>query len=156
MKTPIAIAACLAAAFLAGCESDDLLTGLHSVLAPREAPRTHVFQAEQRATYEAARAAAVEMGYRITRGGPAEGTIDALSGISGADPSGGSRQMSMKVRMSSAAESGTSVSVSFMEIIEADTANRPGMATETPLRDPGLYEVFFSKVQGALQARPKE
>jgi len=154
MRIPIAIAACLAATFLARCESDDFSDSMHSVLSGREAPRSRVFQADQKATYEAAKAAVDQMGYRFLHGGPAEGKIDALSGISGGDDAGSSRQISMKVRMENSQDSGTTVTVSFSEILEADSSNQPGMATETPMKDTPLYEVFFRNLQQALQAPP--
>ncbi len=53
------------------------------------------------------------------------------------------------------ATSGTEMTVSFTEIIEADSANHPGMATQTPLKDTPLYEDFFRDVQRALEAPPK-
>jgi hypothetical protein len=153
MKTALALASCCSALLLSGCESD-LSDSIHSVLSEREAPRSRVFQADQKATYAAAKAAVDQMGYRFVRGGPAEGKIDALSGISGGDDTGSSRQVSMKVRMEYAPDSGTTVTVSFAEIMESDSSGQPGMATETPMRDTPLYEVFFRNVQQALQAAP--
>ena len=41
------------------------------------------------------------------------------------------------------------------EIIEADSSNRAGQATETPLRDTPQYDVFFRRVGQALAAEPK-
>lgn len=149
---PIA-AACCAALLVAGCESSDFSDSVRSALTEREAPRSRVFQAGQRATYEAARAAADEMGYTFVRGGPAEGRLDALSGISGGEDAGSSRQVSLKVRLDVAPESGTEVTVAFAEILEANSAGQPGMATETPLKDTPLYEVFFRNLQKALQAQ---
>jgi len=152
MKTPTAIALACAALLLAGCESDssDIV---HSVLSAREAPRSRTFQGETRAVYEAARAAADGMGYRFVRGGPAEGKLEALSGISGGDNSGSSRQISLKVQIGPAEVSGSEVTASFTEIIEEGSAGLPAMATETPLRDTPLYEVFFRNVQKALDAQ---
>jgi len=150
-----AIAVSCAAALVAGCESG-IEDSVRSALAPREAPRSRVFQADQKAAYEAARRAAEEMGYRYVRGGPAEGELHELSGISGGDDAGGSRQVSMRVRLSQDAEAGTAVAVSFNEIIETESrGGAPGMATETPLRDTALYEVFFRNLQDALRAPPK-
>ncbi len=154
MRIVPAIAACCAAALLAGCDSG-IGDSVRSALEPREAPRVRVFQADQKAAYEAARVAASAMGYRFVRGGPAEGELDELSAISSGDETGSSRQISMKVRLSPDAEAGTSVKVSFSEIIEADSKGQPGMATETPMRDTPLYEVFFRGLQEALQAPPK-
>jgi hypothetical protein len=151
MRTPIAAALCCAALLLAGCASDssDIV---HSVLGSREAPRTRVFQGEPRAIYEATRAAAEGMGYRFVHGGPAEGRLEALSGISGGDDSGSSRQISLKVRIGAAEDAGCEVTASFTEIIEESSGATPAMATETPLRDTPLYEVFFRNVQQALNA----
>jgi len=148
------IVLCCAAALLAGCESG-IGESVRTALAPREAPRTRVFQADQKATYAAARAAADAMGYRYVRGGPAGGELDELSGITRGDDAGTSRQISMKVRLSPDAEAGTAVTVAFNEIIEADSRSLPGMATETPMRDTPLYEVFFRNLQEALQAPPR-
>ena len=151
MRNPTAAALCCAALLLAGCESDssDIV---HSVLNAREAPKTRVFQGDTRAVYAAARAAAEGMGYRFVHGGPAEGRLEALSGISGGDDAGSSRQISLKVRIGPAEESGSEVTVSFTEIIEETTTGLPAMATETPLRDTPLYEVFFRNLQQALGA----
>jgi hypothetical protein len=154
MKILPAIAVCLAA-LLSGCESSDLGDSVRSALGPREAPRTRVFQADQRAAYEAARAAADAMGYHYVRGGPAQGELDELSAISGGDDAGSSRQISMKVRLGPDAEAGTAVTVSFNEIIESASSTQAGMATETPMRDTPLYEVFFRNLQNALQAPSK-
>jgi hypothetical protein len=155
MKTPSLFAALLAAVLLSGCESS-LPVDVRSALGPREAPRSRVFQADQKATYAAVRAAADEMGYKFEHGGPAEGRLEAMSPINRGDDPGSARQISMKVTLSPAAESGTEVEVSLVEVIEEDSANQPGMATETPLKDTPLYEVFFRNVQTALGAPPKE
>jgi hypothetical protein len=155
MKTVPAAALCLASALLCGCDST-IGDSVQSALSPREAPRTRAFQAEGRATYLAAKAAAEDMGYHYVRGGPAQGELDEMSDISGGDDSGSSRQVSLKVRLSPADPSGTSVEASFEEILEsASTGATPGIATETPLRDTPLYEVFFRTLGQDLQAPPK-
>jgi|ERR1700689_1593964 hypothetical protein len=153
LKILSALAAC-AAAFLAGCDSGVEDT-VRSALAPRQAPRTRVFAGDPKAVYEAARAAADSMGYRYIRGGPAQGELEELSGISTGDTAGSSRQISMRVHLVSDVDGSTSVSVSFGEILEGDSANQPGIATETPMRDTPLYEVFFDKVQALLLAPAK-
>ena len=155
MKTLPLIAALLGGLLLSGCGSsfpDDM----HSVLGPREAPRSQVFQGEQKAVYAAVRTAAEGLGYKFVSGGPAEGRLEARSGIGGGDDPGSARQISMKVELSPAAESGTEVEVSLVEIIEENPANQPGMATQTPLRDTPLYDVFFHSVQTALTASVKQ
>jgi hypothetical protein len=145
------LAAACAALVLSGCESG-LSDDVRSALGPREAPRSRVFQADQRATYEAARKAVDDMEFRFLKGGPAEGTLEALSAIGGGDEGAASaRQISMKVSMQPGPESGTLVEVSLTEILEADATNQPGMATETPLRDTPLYDVFFKDIQKFLE-----
>jgi len=155
MRILPAIAVGCAAALLWGCESGVEDT-VRSALRPREAPRSRVFPADQRAAYAAARAAAEAMGYRYVRGGPAEGELYELSGITGGDEPGSSRQIALRVRLEPAGESGTEVSAAFNEIIEADSKGSVGsMGTETPLRDTALYEVFFRNLQNALPAPPR-
>ena len=155
MKILPAVALCCASALLAGCDST-IGDTVQSALSPREAPRTRVFQEEGKAAYEAAKAAADEMGYHYVRGGPAEGELDELSDITGGDDAGSSRQLSLKVRLSPANPSGTSVEVSFVEILESASGGAtPGMATEAPLRDTPLYEVFFRTLGNHLVAPPK-
>jgi hypothetical protein len=156
MKILTLAGACCAAALLSGCESGgssdlpELMT-----LGAREAPRSRTYQADQKATYEAAKAVVAKMDYTFVRGGPAEGRLEALSSINRGEEPGSSRQLSLKVTFGPGASSGTEMVVSFTEIIEADSANQPGMATQTPLHDTPLYEDFFRDVQRALDAPPR-
>ena len=153
---PIA-ALCIASAFLAGCDSPVGDT-VQSALSPREAPRTRVFQADGKATYDAAKAAAEELGYHFVKGGPAQGELIEMSDVSNGDEaSGSSRQLSLKVTLTPADPSGTSVEASFEEILESSssTGAAPSLATETPLKDTPLYEVFFRNLGKALEAPPK-
>jgi hypothetical protein len=154
MKTLPLIAVLLGASLLAGCDSG-ISDEVHSVLGPREAPKSRVFQADQKATYEAVKAAADAMGFRFVHGGPAEGELEALSRISEGEDAGSSRQISMKVHLNPNGDSGTEVVVSLTEMIEEPSTNEPAMATQTPLRDTPQYEVFFRNVQTALSAPPK-
>jgi hypothetical protein len=153
MKASPLIAVLCGALLLVGCESG-VSDEFHSVLGPREAPKSRVYQADQKATYAAVKAAATSMGYRIVHGGPAEGELEALSGITDGDDPGSSHQISMKVHLSPNGDSGTVVEVSLTEMIEEPTPNQPAMATQTPLRGTSLYEVFFRDVQTALSAGP--
>jgi hypothetical protein len=143
------LAACLAAALLAGCSSD-IPDDIRSALGPRESPRSQVFQADRKATYAAVKSAVDEMGFRFVRGGPAEGMIEAHSAVGIGDEPNSSRQIAMKVHLNDAGAAGTEVEVSLIEVIEADSTNQQGMATETPLHDTPLYSVFFRDVQNAL------
>ena len=136
---------------VAGCESVSNATGaVRSRIAARETPHVKTFAATSRATYDAVRAAATQMGYRFVRGGPAQGEFEAVSNVRPGETHGSARQLSMKVRLENSLEGGTQVSVKITEIIEADSSNRAGQATETPLRDTPQYEVFFRRVGEAL------
>lgn len=146
------LALALGAALLAGCESSNFSEDVKAALGPREKPRSRTFQAEERPTFDAVKAAAAEMGYRVVHGGPAEEELEALGPIMEGEQPGESRQISMKVTLSPAAESGTVVEVSLTEVIEDKSSNTPGMATESPLSDTPLYEVFFRDVRQALAA----
>jgi hypothetical protein len=57
----------------------------------------------------------------------------------------------MKVRVHAAGE-GSEVTVVLKEVIESDSANHGGTATETPLRDTPLYDSFLRGIQKALDA----
>ena len=139
---------------VAGCESvSDATTAVRERIAAREAPHTHTYSADPRATYEAVRTAATQMGYRFLRGGPAQGEFDAVSAVGAGEHSGTARQLALKVRLEKSLDGGTNVSAKITEIIEADSSNRAGLATETPLRDTPQYEVLFRRVQEALEAR---
>ena len=143
--------------FVAGCESlSDAAGSVREKLAPREEPRTKVYAAEKRATYEAARGAIDRLGFRVLRGGPAQGEIDAVNGIATDDSLRSARQISMKIRLKAALDGGTELRVTLDEIIEADSRGRAGQGTSTPLRDTPHYEVLFRNVQQALDSPKRE
>ncbi|HEX2851681.1 MAG TPA: hypothetical protein VHO24_00480 [Opitutaceae bacterium] len=132
-----------------GCES---LSDAREKLVARDEPRTRAYAADQRTTFDAARRAAEQMGYRFQRGGPAQGELEAISGIGSNDRLSSARQISMKVRLTSTLDGGTEVALLLKEIIEADSVQRAGQATATTLRDTPQYEVFFRTVQQVLDA----
>lgn len=139
---------------LAGCDSiSDTTKTVRSRIAPREEPRTKTISGQPRVVYEAVRAAAGQMGYRFVRGGPAQGEFEAVSAVGQGEANRSSRQVAMKARLSPTLDrNGTDVTVSFTEIVEPDSTNRGGQATEMPLRDTPQYEVFFRRVQQAMGA----
>ena len=156
MKPPLALLALLSLALFSGCASlSDATTSVREKLAAREQPRTHLYQAPQRVTFEAARVAVEQMGFRIVRGGAAQGELDAVSGLSSSDTLRGSRQITLKLRLQSALDGGTEAALRLTEVIESDSRGRAGQGTATPLRDTPLYEVFFRNVQVAIDARKK-
>jgi len=155
MKTFLPLSLFAVAVAFAGCDSAaDVATSVRTRLAPRENAQTRNYAAPQRAAYEAAVRVAKEMGYRITKGGPAEGVIEALSGLDVADSPGSTRQISLSVHLRPADNGGTDVTASFREIYEADSERAQGIATETPLRGTPQYEVFFRSLQDALRSVP--
>jgi hypothetical protein len=154
-RLPAAIAVVVALLPVAGCMSVSDLTGsVREKFSTADPAQTRVFAANQRTTYDAVRSAAQQLGYRIVRGGAAQGELDAVSGVGPGERTGSSRQLAMKVRLRGTEED-THVTVRFTEIIEADSSNRAGQATETPLRDTPQYQVFFRLVEQALVGTPR-
>ena len=142
----------VAALAWSGCESVADATGaVRERLAARDEPKIRRYAAPPRATYDALRTAATQMGYRFTRGGPAQGEFEAVSDVRAGETHGSSRQISMKVKLRATLDgAGTELSVRLGEIIENDSSNRAGLATEAPLRDTPQYEVLFERVGQVL------
>jgi hypothetical protein len=156
VRSVLAVLALAAALLVVGCEAvSDATSSVRERIAERDPVHAQTFVAEQRPTYEAVRTAATQMGYRFQRGGPAQGEFEAISAVGSGGRMGTARQLAMKVKLQSAPEGGTNVSIKITEIIEDDSSNRAGQATQTPLRDTPQYEVFFRRVGDALKA-PKE
>jgi len=152
---PFALVASVLCLALAGCESvRDATTGVRERLAARTAPHAHVYAAESRVVYAATRSAIDVMGFSFVRGGPAQGEIDAISGLSSDNSLRMTRQISMKVRLVTVPE-GTEVRVTLTEIIEDDFNKGAGHGTESSLRDTPLYDVLFRHIGQALPAPPK-
>jgi hypothetical protein len=141
---------------LTGCESiSDVTAGVRDRMTARSAPQIRTFPASPHATYDAVRAAATEMGYRFIRGGPAQGELEAISRVGSGETHGSARQLAMKVLLEPTLDGkGTEVAIRLTEIIEADSSNRAGQATETPLRDTPQYDVFFRRVGRELGVDP--
>lgn len=135
-----------------GCEA---VSDVREKFSSREQPRTHAYTSDPRTTYEAARRASEQMGYRFVRGGAAQGELEALSGIATSDTMNSSRQISLSAKFVGTLEGGTEVQLLFREINEGDSARRAGQATATTLRDTPQYEVFFRTVQQLLEAPKK-
>ena len=149
----LTLAAC-AAVLLVGCQSEDSeeLKDLHIGLGPREAPKDRIYQADQKATFEAAKDVITAMGYTIEKSGAAQGEITALSGVSRGDPRAGERQISLRVKLTQASATETDMEVSLTEIIATDSGAQGSLATQTPLADPALYDDIFNKMARALAA----
>jgi len=143
----------LAASLLfSGCESlSDAAGSVRDRIAAREETRERTFAAAPRATYDALKSAATQMGYRQTRGGPAQGEFEAVSVVAPGERHGTSRQILMKARISAGLDGRSSIlSVSLAEVLEDDSSNRPGLATRSALRDTPQYQVLFQRVSDIL------
>lgn len=155
MKPFAAIVLLLASLVFAGCDTlSDATDSVRERFAGKVESRTRTFSAPPRVVFEAVKAAAGNMGYRQTHGGPAQGEFEGIGAVGAGDTAGSARQIGVKVRLHATLdETGTEVSVRFTEILEADSSNRMGMATETTMNDTPLYEVFFRNIQQALGTR---
>lgn len=140
----LGVAVCLA---FAGCEStrQGFATGVKEKFSGPTYER-RVFSGESGAVFESAKAVVTDMGFRITRAGAAQGVIEAVSGISSDDRLRGSRQRTIKVRFSSATDSGVEVAVLFTEIVEDDFNKGAGLGAESSLRGSALYPAFFDRL----------
>ncbi|MEO6876159.1 MAG: hypothetical protein ABI222_15185 [Opitutaceae bacterium] len=141
----------LAALALTGCDS------LPNQAGGREGPppvTVRTFHADPRAVYDAARISLTQMAFRITRGGPAQGKIEAVSGLS-TDEARRTRQITMSIRISDLGDGNCEVTAVLKEAIEEDSTERQGFATQTTLRDTPYYEVFFTGLGNAL-GQPKK
>jgi hypothetical protein len=154
MKPFVLLASILCLA-LAGCESvRDATSSVRERIAGRTAPHSHLFAAESRAVYVATRSAIDAMGFNFQRGGPAQGEIEAISGLSSDNSLRMTRQISIKIRLV-AVPDGTEAQVTISEVIEDDFDKGAGHGTESPLRDTPLYEVLFHHIEQALASPPK-
>lgn len=135
----------------------DATSAVRERIAGRDEAKTRTYAALPRVAYDAVRDAAAGMGYRFVRGGPAQGEFEALTGVRPGETHGSARQISMKVSLHATLDGkGTDVTLRLKEIIEADSSNRAGQATETALRDTPQYEVFFARVGRALGVEPTQ
>ncbi len=148
---PLALAATLLALVLSGCQSD-VPDNFKIGLGPREAPQSRTYPADQKATYNAARAVIGRMGYQVVKGGAAQGELTALSSVAHGDGQGGGRQISLRLKLTPGVDNGTDMEVSLTEILEADSSGQQGLSTQTPLLDTPLYEKIFKDVQQELAA----
>ncbi|MBC8039542.1 MAG: hypothetical protein H7Y06_03295 [Opitutaceae bacterium] len=144
----IGLVVCLA---FTGCEStrQDIATGVREKFSGPTYER-RIVEGENGVVFEAARSRASEMGFRITRAGAAQGIVEGVSGITSDDTLRGSRQRTIKVRLSAASGGGVEVAVLFMEIIEDDFNKGAGLGTEAPLRRHPLYASFLDGLEQAL------
>lgn len=144
-------------ALFAGCDSiSDGVASLREKIDGPESSRTRTYNASSRTTYEAVRQAVAQIDFRITRGGAAQGELEAVSSVGTGETQGSARQVTLKVRLHSTPDGSTEVTARFEEILEDNASARNATsATGTPLRDTPLYEVFLRAIQQAID-NPKK
>jgi hypothetical protein len=137
----IAVVSCLA---FAGCEStrQGIATGVREKFSGPAYER-RVIEGDASMVFEATKATAERMSFRITRSGVNQGVIEGVSGIASDDRLRGSRQRTIKIRIEPASGGGVEVAVLFTEIVEDDFNKSAGQTTEVPLRGHPLYTTFF-------------
>lgn len=151
MKTSLlstcSILLCLA---LSGCESvrSDFRAGVREKI---HGPvfETRVFAGTQREVFDAARASVVDMGYKITRSGAAQGVIEGFNSLHTAETLKMTQQLRLQVRISPVPE-GCEVAALFTTMLENDFNKGPGQATENAVKNMSLYEVLFGRIAGNL------
>jgi hypothetical protein len=142
---------------LAGCSSEVLETvkGPMPIGAPDQRQTEQTFAADPRTTYAAAKAALAQMGLRYVRGGPSQGELEAISDVSAAELPGSAHQFTLKAEFHPSLDgASTIVSLQMTEVVEDDSLHHQGEGTENVLRDPALYQAFFSYLQEQLSHRP--
>lgn len=147
------------ALFCAGC--DDVVDRMSQPIL-QSPPQVRVFSGDQRTVFAAAKGALDSMDYKLTHGGPAEGTMEAVSGIMPGDTPNSTKQVSLKAEFRPADNGGTEVTVRMSEIAEQGATGGAGTSGETPgalsavsLGTGPLYDVFFGAIQQNLNSARK-
>lgn len=110
------------------------------------------FPGTPRDAYASLRAVVGRLGYRVVRGSPAQGELEAVGAVgAGVDP-GSSRQVVLRIRLP-AAEGGTVVRVRLAEVREEDSSRRAGYATEVPLPPGPRHEALLAELGRELEAQ---
>lgn len=110
------------------------------------------FPGTPRDAYASLRAVVSRLGYRVVRGSPAQGELEAVGAVgAGVDP-GSSRQVVLRIRLA-AAEGGTVVRVRVAEVREEDSSRRAGYATEVPLPPGPRHEALLAELGRELEAQ---
>jgi len=136
---------------VAGCESGDAISEhISERIAPQ--PKTQTFDGDQRVVFDAAVAAVKAIDFRVTKAGAAQGLVQGISDIMGANTAGGARQFTIEVRVRSYDAKTSEVAV-LLRIQEESQAFSG--ATDLPLKDHALYESFFEALQQALKGQGK-
>lgn len=157
-RLPLCLVLLCGLGLFAGCESiNDATEDMRDTIGVRNDPQIHQVAADPRTAYAAGRAAAESMGFRFHRGGPAQGELEAISGIASDDSLRSTTQRRMKVRFMPHLD-GTEIRVWLTEVREEESFSNRGLSTERALRNSPLCEVFFKSVdqQLGIKSEPKQ
>src|SRR5580704_17828641 len=142
---------------LAGC--DDVADRLSGPVI-QQPPQVRVFPADERTVFAAAKAALDTMNYRITRGGPAQGQLEAVGEIVPGDAPDSTKQTTIKAEFHPSPDGGTEVDVSVVELVQEDTGNRtagpaatPGTFASASVPESPLADTFLRAILQNLSAK---
>ncbi len=138
-------------AVLAGCES---LQSMRDSVRDRFAsvpPKVRVVHGDPGQVYKAARVALLRLGYRIERGGPAEGSLEGLTPVGAGEDFESSVQRDITIHLRARDDGTVEVQVLLRQMVEDRFSRASNPATETPLRDSAAYDAFFDELDRQLQ-----
>jgi|SRR5208283_579868 len=133
-----------------GCASIDSVQSAvkDRVLGPP--PRIRTVDGDLPQVYAVARQTMENLGYQFAGGTLSEGRLEGLSRIEGGDSFQSSQQRSISIRLAVLDGGRVELQVQMKIIVEEDDSRSAMPATETPVRDPAAYEVFFKEVERQL------
>lgn len=151
MNTRLLLPVLTAAALLAGCETESPIERVRQQVTGDYPSQHRTFQADERHTYAAARQALKALDFTFTRGGPAQGVMNAHSAINPGEHVGTVHQFGLHAEFQTGLDGkSTDVTVTMTETQADDVNGKLGSGAETPLRDTSLYEAFFRSIQASL------
>jgi hypothetical protein len=135
---------------LAGCESGNAMPERLRGRFNAPQPKIRVYEADQRAVFEAAQSAMCRLDFQISRAAQAQGIVNGHSRLQPGDSFGKARQYVMEVRLHSYEPGKTEVAAVLRE--QEESSSFAG-ATDLPIREHGLYGSFFGALEQALKER---
>jgi len=147
ISTVVAIAV---VALVAGCDS--MSSRMQERFAPAS-PKAQVVSAAEAAVFGAAQATLKQLDFQVSRTAQAQGIVNGFSRIHAGDSPRENRQLSIEIRLHAMGPAQTEVEVWLREQVEGGLAGSNG-ATDQPLREHGLYDVFFATLQKTLANPP--
>jgi hypothetical protein len=140
----------------AGCDSVDSVRTTMQDRISAVAPKARTVSGDKHQVFEAARRAMEKCGYQFTGGGAAQGRLDGLTRIEGGDDLRSSRQRAISIDMDDLDGGRVDVHVKIKDIVEGDFGRSAMPATETPVRDPAVYDAFFDEIEHQLKTPAAE